>query len=159
MTDTYKKIKEYFDSTEGQEHLKKIKERYEWLDKWKEEKLAWFNSIGPEKRAYYIQRVIDKYNSKSYKDRWYNKGCFPEEELYFWIFDYAYKYGKCWHAISNEVGPGYDSKFRFDNWIVILYNGQGSVVIVRPVTEEDIKKGPDEWSQRWLGHEYEEINW
>lgn len=155
----FDKFKEFLESPQGQEMINRWQKEQEFLDKWKNNYLEWFNSIGPEKRAYYIQKVIDKYSSDAYQDRWYKQGCFPPEELYFWIYDYAYKYGKCWHAIADEVGPGYDSKFRFDNWIVILYNGQGSVVIVRPVTEEDIKKGPDEWSQRWLGHEYEEINW
>ena len=152
------KLKKFLETEEGKELIKRWQKKQEFLDKWKEEKLAWFDSIGPERRSHYIQKVIDKYSSKSYKDRWYDRGCFPQEELYFWIFEYAYKYGKCWRALSEEIGPGYDSKFVFDNWKVILYNGQGSIVYIKPVTEEDIQKGPDEWSQHWLGHEYDEIN-
>ncbi len=153
------KFTKFLESPEGQKYIEETRRYYAWLDKWKEKKLAWFDSIGPERRSHYIQKVIDKYSSKSYKDRWYNKGCFPEEELYFWIFDYAYKYGKCWRALSEEVGPGYDSKFVFDNWKVILYNVQGSIVYIKPVTDADIERGPDEYAQHWLGHEYDEINW
>jgi len=153
------KFTKFLESEAGQELIKRWQKEQEFLDKWKNNYLEWFNNIGTEKRSYYIQKVIDKYNSKAYTKKWYDRGYFPPEELYFWIYDYAYKYGKCWHAIADEVGPGYDSKFRFDDWIVILYNGQGSKVIVRPVTEEDIEKGVDEWSQRWLGHEYDETNW
>lgn len=155
MGEIYEKFKKFIESPEGQEYFKKVKAQKEWEDSWKKEKLSWFNSIGPEKRSYYIQKVIDKYSSESYKDRWYNRGCFPPEELYFWLFDYAYEYGKCWRALSEEVGPGYDSKFVFDDWKVILYNGQGSIVRISHVTDEDIKKGPDSYSQQWLGHEYD----
>ena len=71
------------------------------------------------------------------------------------IYDYAYEYGKCWNAIYEEAISGFDHKFVFDDWKIVLYTGQGSVIRIDKVTEEDLKKGPDEWAQRCLGHEYE----
>ncbi len=149
------KLKEYFESEQGKKEMEEYRKHQDFLQSLKDYYLSWFDSIGSERRAHYIQKVIDKYKSKEYQDRWYNRGCFPQEELFWYIFDYAYKYGKCWRALSEEVGPGYDSKFVFDNWKVLLYNGQGSIIEISPLTEEDKIKGPDEWAQRCLGHEYD----
>lgn len=148
-------LKEYFESEKGKKEIEEYKKHQDFLQSRKDYYLSWFDSIGPEKRAYYIQKVIDKYESKEYKDRWYNRGYFPPENLFWYIFDYAYKYGKCWRTLSEEVGPGFDSKFVFDNWKVLLYIGQGSIVKIYPLTEEDKIKGPDKWSQRCLSHEYD----
>ena len=156
MTDMLQKLIDFTNSPEGQEFIKKQKEHQKFLEELKNEKLAWFDSIGSEKRSYYINKIIKKYKSDSYIKRWMNRGIFPPESLYWYIYDYAYKYGKCWRAIPDEVGPGYDSKFVFDEWKVLLYNGQGSIVIIEPLTEEDKKRGPDEYSQRLLGHDYYE---
>ena len=147
-------LKEHLAKPEVQEAIKKFKEHQEFLDELKNEYLAWFDSIGAERRNHYIQKVIKKYTSDSYKDRWYNRGIFPPEELYWWIYDYAYKYGKCWNPSTNEVGPGYAAKFVFDDWKVIRYDGQGSIVIISKITDEDIKRGPDTWAQSLLGKEY-----
>ena len=155
MGEVYEKFKKFIESPEGQEYFKKVKAQQEWEDSWKNEKLSWFDSIGPEKRSHYIQKVINKYTSDSYQDRWYNRGIFPEEELYCWLYDYAYKYGKCWNAIYSEAGPGFDSKFLFDDWIIVCYCGQGTKYIVRKATEEDLAKGPNKWAQMWLGREYD----
>lgn len=155
MDQMLEKFKKFLDSEEGKALIEEAKKSQEKYNKLKNDRLEWFNSIGEEKRNKYIQKVIDKYTSKEYKDRWYSRGMFPQEELYWWIYDYAYKYGRCWHAIPDEVGPGFTYKFVFDNWKVLLYNGQGSIVIISKVTDEDIKRGPDEWAQYCLGHEYE----
>ena len=98
---------------------------------------------------------MNKYNSDAYKDRWYNRGIFPPEDLYWFIYDYAYKYGKCWNCISEEAGPGFNYKFVFDDWKVLEYDGQGSVVIIDKVTPEDLEKGPNKLAQKFLGHEYD----
>lgn len=149
-------LKKYLESEEGKRELEKYINREDFLDSLKDKYLNWFNSIGPERRSHYINKVINKYNSKEYQNRWYNKGCFPEEELYWLIYDYAYKYGKCWNAIKEEAGPGFDKKFVFDDWKVILYSGQGFIIKILPLTEEDRKRGPNELEQRFLGHEYDD---
>jgi hypothetical protein len=148
------KIIDFYNSPQGQELIKQEKKHQEFLDNLKNDRLLWFYSIGPEKRSHYINKIIKKYKSDSYVKRWMDRGIFPPENLFFDIYDYAYKYGKCWRPVANEVGPGYDSKFVFDDWKVLLYNGQGSIVIIEPLTDEDREKGPDEYSQRLLGHEY-----
>ena len=155
MENLTQKIKEYFESEEGKREVEKFFKHKEFTDSLRNHYLSWFDSIGPERRAHYINKIINKYKSDSYIKRWMDRGCFPQESLYWDIYDYAYKYGKCWNAIAEEVGPGFDSKFVFDDWKVLLYNGQGSIIKILPLTEEDRKRGPDELAQRFLGHEYD----
>lgn len=42
----------------------------------------------------FIEKVISKYNSDKYINFWYNKGYEPPEFLYWFLFDYAEKYGR-----------------------------------------------------------------
>ena len=63
MGEVYEKFKKFIESPEGQEYFKKVKAQQEWEDSWKNEKLSWFDSIGPEKRSHYIQKVINNYQT------------------------------------------------------------------------------------------------
>lgn len=156
MIDIIEELKKKLDDPKYQEIIRKNLEHNKFLTELKDEQLEWFDSIGPERRARYIQKVIDKYKSKKYKDRWFFRSTFPPQPLFDYIYDYAYKYGKCWNAIPEEAGPGFDKKFVFDNWKVLLYTGQGYMIFIDKVTDEDIKAGPDKLGQKWLGHEYDD---
>ncbi len=60
------KIIDFYNSPEGQELIKQEKKHQEFLDNLKNDRLEWFNSIGPEKRSHYINKIIKKYKSDSY---------------------------------------------------------------------------------------------
>lgn len=155
LEESINKWKEFANSEKGKKYIEEYRKKIEHDNYLKNYYLEWFHSIGPERRERIINKIIEKYNSNSYKDRWYNRGIYPPQDLYFSIYDYAYKYGKCWNCIKDEVGPGFDKKFNFDNWKILLYNGQGSIVIIQKMTDEDWKAGYNSWAQQCLGHEYD----
>jgi hypothetical protein len=80
----------------------------------------------------FIERVIIKYNSDKYKNRWYNKNIEPPYDLYWLLFDYAIEYGRI--ATFNEYQK-YSNFFVNSMYVVNGYgfmrmDGQGSVIKV-----------------------------
>lgn len=78
----------------------------------------------------FILKVVKKYESNAYKNRWLNRNIEPENSLYWFLLSYAHKYGQnCneedWDNYSNEfttemVGIG--------NYLIMRMDGQGSHV-------------------------------
>lgn len=78
----------------------------------------------------FISKVIKKYESKRYKNRWLNRNIEPENSLYWFLLSYAHKYGqKCseeeWDKYSNEFTTEMVS---ISNYIIMRMDGQGSCV-------------------------------
>lgn len=77
-----------------------------------------------------VDKILNKYYSDSYRDRWYSRNIEPPEDLLFFLFDYAKIYGRqCntdeWHKHSNM--------FTFDlvklnDYYFNLMCGQGTVI-------------------------------
>lgn len=79
---------------------------------------------------YFIDKVITKYKSKKYKDRWYNRGLIPPEDLLYFLFEYSKKYGReCNDDEWNKYGNIFSSDLLFcDGYYFNKMNGQGSII-------------------------------
>lgn len=80
----------------------------------------------------FIEKVISKYNSDEYRDHWYNRGIEPPETLYWFLFDFAEKYGReCndeeWEQYSNLFTS---SLFYINGYYFNKINGQGSAITI-----------------------------
>ena len=141
-TDTIaERMQQWFDSEEGKKEIEKYVERQK-LDKERNERwYGYFHNIGKDIRNEFIEKVIRKYNSDEYYNRYIKRGLMPEEMLYSFIYGYAKEYGKEWNFTYDEAGPGADSKYVFDDWTVLVYVGQGCKIIVRKTNADDMKAG------------------
>jgi hypothetical protein len=93
-----------------------------------------------------VEKIIDKYESNEYRDRWYNRGFEPEESLYFFLYYFAVKYGR--EATPNEY-KRYSNEFisgiyYFDKYFFCMINGQGSSIQIFEEELEEIVFGDDD---------------
>lgn len=87
-----------------------------------------------------VEKIITKYDSDKYTDFWWNKGCEPPERLYFFLYDYATKYGvivdknspieqqKCGNMFSSGL-------YYLDGYVFNKMNGQGTCVLIQKVID------------------------
>lgn len=85
-----------------------------------------------------VEKIVKKYDSDKYRDLWWNKGYEPPESLYFFLFDYAEKYG----VVVDENSPIEQRKlantftvdiYYLDGYVFNKMNGQGTCVLVEKV--------------------------
>lgn len=123
MSDECKKdLEEYFLKIENKEKV--LKNQYKRIHK------KYSNQL-----SYIIDKIIFKYESDIYKDRWYNRGFEPEEYLYWILFGYASVYGK---KANKKHILKYGNMFTSEAYIVENYfiqqmNGQGQVVQITKI--------------------------
>lgn len=116
------------------ENIKKIEKMQDKFVKDMERKDRYvekLHSMSLEERDAFIMKCIDKYDSEEYKDREYNAGYEPRCPLYNVIFDYAEKYGEDVRSYVNRSFLA--ARYKFDNWIVELYIGQGSFISIHNI--------------------------
>jgi hypothetical protein len=121
---------DYLDSEDGQKALE------EWAVKINNEKAVrqsqlnrfhdkYANSIG---EIFYKIRI--KYESNKYIYRWLDRGIEPPQSLFWFLFDYAEKYGR--EATSEEYiehGNMFTSMMYYiDGYFFRRMDGQGSVI-------------------------------
>lgn len=88
----------------------------------------------------FIQKVIEKYASKKYKDSWYNRGIIPPNDLYYFLNDYAILYGR--EAKKKEYKK-YGNRFTesiyfLGDYCIHIMIGQGRSISITPT--KDLKK-------------------
>lgn len=136
-----KMLKEYLNSPEGQADYEREKEQMMKLMNIEKSQRERFHKLTVEERNNFINKTILKYRSKEYRDRWYNRGIVPPENLFFFLYDYAAEYGE---PIEDETQMFACANYVFDNnWVISLMYGQGTVVIVR--TLSDFRYEKMEW--------------
>ena len=127
------KLEEYFNSTEGKKSIAdfvaEVKREAQILDQ-QIERLHLIPNL-PE----FIAKIISKYDSDRYKDRWYSRGMEPPETLYWFLFHYAEKYGsKCnkkeWKKHSNMFTT---SLLYIPGYYIQKMDGQGSVIKITKI--------------------------
>lgn len=64
-------------------------DKVNFVDKLNEKYFKKFESFSVEKQNKLIEKIIEKYSSKEYKDKEYSKGRMPDEYLYHILFLYA----------------------------------------------------------------------
>ncbi len=126
------KMKNFLDSEEGQKSLKEWAEKDARIDAIHNSQLERFKYKFGNKLSEFIVKVEQKYNSNKYRDSWYKRGIEPPESLYFFLCDYAEKYGRQANAKEWEkYGNTFTSELYYiDGFFFNKMNGQGTIVQV-----------------------------
>lgn len=127
-------INDWFDSEEGQKAVadfanQRIKEK-----EIKNRQLERINNLHNFEQ--FTEKVIEKYNSDKYRDRYYNRGIEPPKFLFWVLFNYAQKYGrKCNKNEWKQYGNLFSSDLFFCNGFYFnRMDGQGSIIQITKKT-------------------------
>ena len=126
-----KEWSEWLDSEAGQKSLSNYVEKINNENVIKESQLARFNTkFGGLLFSEIIEKIQAKYESDKYINYWYSKGFEPPKSLYFFLLDYAEKYGReATEKEYEEFGNMFTSSmFVCNDYFVSRMDGQGSVV-------------------------------
>lgn len=131
-SDLITRLKEYLESDEGkkssEEYFGKIRNRQLMEDSQMERFHLKYDTS--EKFSVIVEKIITKYDSAEYRDKEYKIGREPMESLFFFLFEYAGKYGR---EVNNEEYKKYGNTFTsglytIHDYYFNLMCGQGSVV-------------------------------
>jgi len=126
------KINAFFDSPEGQKSLEKFAEK---LKLEQEHKDRWTNRMWERIQSDIdgsIDRILEWYNSDSYRDREYGKGYQPREELLWVLFRIAEIHGE---ECTDEEVDLYANTFtrsiyKLGSYAIQIMDGQGSIIAI-----------------------------
>lgn len=123
-----KELDDFLESEEGKKAMDKFIEKLEIEKKIKDRQLKRFKEKGGLKQ--FTEKVIDKYNSDEYKNRWYKRGIMPPESLSWFLFEYAEEYGReCTDKEWAEYGNMFTtSLFFIEGYYFNKMDGQGSII-------------------------------
>lgn len=131
-------LKKSFESEEGKKSWE------DWLNKINNQDAIYNSQLERAYKRYglniteIVEKIIKKYESDSYRDFWWKKGFEPPESLYFFLFDYAAKYG----VIVDENSPIEHQKcanvftsgiYYLDGYVFNKMNGQGTCVLINKI--------------------------
>ena len=143
MGSVVERLKSYLETEEGKKWIEEQQNKLLFENEIVKRNNEFIHSLSKEKRKEIVDRIISKYSSQEYRDKEYKLGYEPRCDLFFVLHDYANAYGQPWNLVPGEDPYGFvSSKVRFDDYIIILLCGQGTVCECYPITEEDIKAGP-----------------
>ena len=126
------KINEFFDSPEGQKSFEKFAEK---LKREQEHKDRWIDRMWERIQSDTdgsIDRMLRWYNSDPYRDREYNKGYQPREELLWVLFGVAEAHGE---ECTDEEVDLYANTFtraiyKLGSYAIQIMDGQGSIIAI-----------------------------
>jgi hypothetical protein len=126
------KINEFFDSPEGQKSFEKFAEK---LKREREHKDRWIDRMWERIQSDIdgsIDRMLRWYNSDPYRDREYNKGYQPREELLWVLFGVAEAHGE---ECTDEEVDLYANTFtrsiyKLGSYVIQIMDGQGSIIAI-----------------------------
>lgn len=123
-------LEDFLNSEEGKRITEEFFDKIRKEEEVRNKQMERFHRVGnfPE----FTEKVIKKYESNEYKDRWYRRGIIPPEDLLFFLFYYAEKYGReCdeqeWEKHGNDFTT---SLFFCNDYYFNRMDGQGSVILV-----------------------------
>jgi hypothetical protein len=124
------KIKNWLDSEEGRKRVDDYFDKIYKKNEIQDSQFKRFNQFGNFEEV--VEKVIKKYNSDKYRDRWYSRSIEPPESLFWFLFRYAEKYGReCNKKEWRQYGNMFSSALFFCNgYYFNRMDGQGSVVQV-----------------------------
>ena len=139
-------LKEYLESPEGQAKLEQWVQEIAFEDDLVDKHVEWFLKKPLNERIALVKKVIEKYASDAYQDRWFGRGIEPPNDLFWEYFEYAQKKGEDVYYLYCRK---YYRAFVFttalykteESFIVERLDGQGSAIMVSLVDdfEENIK--------------------
>lgn len=75
-------IKAFLNSPQAEDAIKQYNDHIEHCKKINEKYVKKFNDFSKEKKIEILNKLMNKYNSNEYQDRYYNKGQYPTFNLY-----------------------------------------------------------------------------
>lgn len=116
----YERIRKWMDSPEGQEALERESEKIARAERVKKNFAKRIKAMPMAEQDKWVRRVIAKYASDGYKNRWYDRGIFPPEDLFYYIGDFI-----VWNGV--KVGETKDGEpiFQYNHWRMDCKCGQG----------------------------------
>lgn len=126
------KLKELLESEEGiksaMEHFGDIQRRKQ-IEKTQLER---FHEKFKDNFDFIVEKVLEKYESDEYRNKWFNLGFEPPEPLINFLYEYSNEYGR---TCNEEEWEKYGNEFTADlnyihGWYFNLMIGQGSVIKV-----------------------------
>lgn len=140
----YLESDEYKKEKKKNEHIRMIKNKY----------IKKFHSWSPEQRLDFCQKLYDKYTSKAYLDREYEKCYEPRCELDDLLFEYAVYYGKTSLYDINDKLP--EEQYEIDGRIIVgrVY-GQGDFIYTRILPENALI--PHWYDDTWVYDEHDNV--
>jgi len=125
-----KKIHDFLDSEEGKVEVEK------WISKINNQATILTIQLDRAYRKYdnrfiqFVDKIVCKYNSECYIKRWHKRHIEPPEDLYWFLFEYAERYGR--EATNDEFkkyGNMFTSAMFYIHGVYISrMDGQGSVI-------------------------------
>lgn len=136
--ESLKKLSEFFNSEEGKKSVTDFAQKIKREADIKTNQLERFNRRG--NFVDFVEKVIVKYDSDKYRDGWYNRGIEPPEDLLWFLFYYAEKYGReCSIEEWDLYGTPFTSNLFFCNgYYFNRMDGQGSYIKVAKVLNTPI---------------------
>ena len=121
------KLNEILESEDGKKSLETFLQKLSLEKATRSRQLIKFHERG--NFVEFIEKVILKYNSKEYEDRWYSRSIMPPEDLYWFLYDYAKVYGReCNYEEWDKYTNSFSSDLLFCNgYYFNKMDGQGSV--------------------------------
>ena len=124
LDEILEQLKAYLDSDEGKADIKRENDKAIFRNALMTKYMDYLHNLSIEERDILFSKIKAKYDSDEYYYRWINRGIEPPEDLYYYILEYGYKYGKI-----NEIQDahfGYDSYIIDDTWVITAWYGQGT---------------------------------
>ncbi len=117
-------------SEEGQEDIRNYFQETENKEKIRNSQLERFHKLFSNRFVEILEKITKKYESEQYIKRWIGRGIEPEKELYWFLYDYAIKYGR---EGTEEELEAYGNMFvstvyYLKGYYFMMMIGQGSVI-------------------------------
>lgn len=117
------RLAKWFDSPAGQASLANMKEEHEREERAKERFANRIKSMSLEEQDEWMEKIIARYSSKEYSDRWYERGILPPHWLYDRIFEFISENGIIVDEINDEWSKS--PVWQYNHWKVDVVYGQG----------------------------------
>ena len=123
-------LKKFLNSEEGQQEAEKFFSDLKNQEKIEKLQLERFHEKYSNRFTEILDKIIIKYESNEYKDREYKIGYEPRKTLYFFMFEYAKKYGR---EVTDEEYNQYENYFTgemfyIEGYYIQIMLGQGSII-------------------------------
>jgi hypothetical protein len=124
MSTIIEQLKAYLDSDEGKADIKRHQELSTFRANLMGNRMDYLHNLSIDERDILFSKIKAKYDSDEYYHRWIDRGIEPPEDLYYYILQYGYIYGKV-----NDIEDayfGYDSYIIDNSWVITAWYGQGT---------------------------------
>lgn len=131
-------LRKHLDSPEGQESIRKYFDDIDNKKKIGDKQVKKFHIKFGNNLNEIIEKIIAKYDSDKYVRREYKLGFEPREELYWFLLNYAKKYGTKITKRSSKELKSYLNMFTSEAYVISNYviqrmDGQGSAVKIEKI--------------------------